>query len=55
MDFNEPAGSNVFDDERVVGQRFTRYDGPPKVTGTAPYASPSPPPLPPLLMHDSGT
>ncbi|MEO1978111.1 MAG: xanthine dehydrogenase family protein molybdopterin-binding subunit [Paracoccaceae bacterium] len=38
MDFNEPAGSNVFDDERVVGQRFTRYDGPPKVTGTAPYA-----------------
>ena len=38
MRFDRPAGTNVFDDARVVGQRHTRTDGPLKVTGTAPYA-----------------
>ena len=31
MQFNQPAGeTTVFDNERVVGQRFTRIEGPPR-------------------------
>ncbi|AJY44922.1 aldehyde oxidoreductase molybdenum-binding subunit PaoC [Martelella endophytica] len=38
MDFNQPAGQNLFDNAKVVGKPTTRVDGPLKVTGTAPYA-----------------
>ncbi|MFN0263645.1 molybdopterin cofactor-binding domain-containing protein [Tepidamorphus sp. 3E244] len=38
MEFNEPAGSNLFDDARIVGKPHSRVEGPLKVTGTAPYA-----------------
>lgn len=38
MQFNEPAGTNLFDTARIVGKAHTRIDGPLKVTGTAPYA-----------------
>ena len=38
MLFNDPAGQNLFDRSRVVGQPHHRTDGPLKVTGTAPYA-----------------
>ncbi|WP_420409965.1 molybdopterin cofactor-binding domain-containing protein [Hoeflea sp.] len=38
MEFNEPAGRNLFDNARIVGEPTHRIDGPLKVTGTAPYA-----------------
>lgn len=38
MDFNEPAGENLFDQATIIGKPHTRRDGPLKVTGTAPYA-----------------
>ncbi|RVQ69299.1 xanthine dehydrogenase family protein molybdopterin-binding subunit [Croceicoccus ponticola] len=38
MQFDAPAGSNIFDDARIVGKSTPRIDGPNKVTGTAPYA-----------------
>ena len=38
MQFNEPAGTNLFDSATIVGKDHTRIDGPLKVTGTAPYA-----------------
>jgi xanthine dehydrogenase YagR molybdenum-binding subunit len=38
MDFNAPAGTNLFDDAKIVGKSTPRIDGPLKVTGTAPYA-----------------
>jgi len=38
MEFNAPAGSNLFDNAKIVGKSTTRIDGPLKVTGTAPYA-----------------
>ena len=38
MDFNAPAGTNLFDTAKVVGKATPRVDGPLKVTGTAPYA-----------------
>ena len=39
MEFNAPAGKNLFDDARIVGKSTPRIDGPLKVTGTAPYAA----------------
>ncbi|MBB4121298.1 xanthine dehydrogenase family protein molybdopterin-binding subunit [Martelella radicis] len=38
MEFNKPAGENVFDNGKIVGKPMKRIDGPLKVTGTAPYA-----------------
>ncbi|MAQ83426.1 MAG: xanthine dehydrogenase [Maritimibacter sp.] len=38
MQFNEPAGTNLFDSATVVGKKQTRVDGPLKVSGQAPYA-----------------
>ncbi|WP_448502529.1 aldehyde oxidoreductase molybdenum-binding subunit PaoC [Sphingomonas sp.] len=38
MKFDSPAGINAIDTERVIGKPIDRIDGPPKVTGTAPYA-----------------
>lgn len=38
MKFTEPAGSNLFDDAKVVGKPTPRIDGPLKVSGRAPYA-----------------
>ncbi|GGB27926.1 xanthine dehydrogenase family protein molybdopterin-binding subunit [Allosediminivita pacifica] len=38
MQFNEPAGQNLFDNATIVGRPTHRTDGPLKVTGTAPYA-----------------
>lgn len=38
MEFNSPAGRNLFDRSKVVGRSTRRIDGPLKVTGTAPYA-----------------
>ncbi|EPX75578.1 aldehyde oxidoreductase molybdenum-binding subunit PaoC [Salipiger mucosus] len=38
MQFNQPAGDNLFDESRVVGMPAQRVDGPLKVTGQAPYA-----------------
>jgi xanthine dehydrogenase YagR molybdenum-binding subunit len=38
MKFEQPAGPNPIDRERVVGRPLNRIDGPAKVTGTAPYA-----------------
>jgi xanthine dehydrogenase YagR molybdenum-binding subunit len=38
MEFNTPAGQNLFDRAKVVGKSTPRIDGPLKTTGTAPYA-----------------
>ena len=38
MEFNAPAGSNLFDRSKVVGKSTPRIDGPLKTTGQAPYA-----------------
>lgn len=38
MEFNEPAGHNIFDRATIVGKPHPRIEGPLKVTGTAPYA-----------------
>jgi xanthine dehydrogenase YagR molybdenum-binding subunit len=38
MEFNAPAGTNLFDRSKVVGKSTPRIDGPLKTTGTAPYA-----------------
>ena len=38
MKFDQPAGPNPIDRERVVGKPTDRIDGPAKVCGTAPYA-----------------
>ena len=38
MEFNAPAGRNLFDDAKIVGKSTPRIDGPLKVSGTAPYA-----------------
>lgn len=38
MEFNEPAGQNIFDRATIVGKPHRRIEGPLKVTGTAPYA-----------------
>ena len=38
MEFNNPAGNNLFDKAKVVGQPIRRLEGPLKVTGRAPYA-----------------
>ena len=38
MEFNAPAGENLFDKAKVVGKSTPRIDGPYKTTGTAPYA-----------------
>ena len=39
MDFNAPAGDNLFDRARIVGKPTPRIDGPLKVSGTARYAA----------------
>jgi xanthine dehydrogenase YagR molybdenum-binding subunit len=39
MEFNAPAGENLFDRAKIVGKSTPRIDGPLKVTGTAPYAA----------------
>ena len=39
MEFTAPAGTNLFDDAKVVGKSTPRIDGPLKVSGTAPYAA----------------
>ncbi len=39
MEFNAPAGTNIFDNATVVGRPTPRIDGPLKVTGRAPYAA----------------
>ena len=38
MKFEQPAGTNPIDRQRVVGKATPRIDGPLKTTGTAPYA-----------------
>ena len=38
MKFDNPAGQNLFDRAKVVGQPIRRIDGPLKVSGKAPYA-----------------
>jgi xanthine dehydrogenase YagR molybdenum-binding subunit len=38
MEFNAPAGENLFDKAKVIGKATPRIDGPFKTTGTAPYA-----------------
>lgn len=38
MEFNAPAGQNLFDTAKIIGKSTPRIDGPLKVTGTAPYA-----------------
>ncbi|MDT9599584.1 aldehyde oxidoreductase molybdenum-binding subunit PaoC [Sphingosinicella rhizophila] len=38
MEFNSPAGSNLFDKPKVIGKSTPRIDGPLKASGTAPYA-----------------
>ncbi|KKD57258.1 hypothetical protein VM57_10350 [Stenotrophomonas maltophilia] len=38
LEFNAPAGDNLFDKAKVVGKSTPRIDGPRKTTGTAPYA-----------------
>ncbi|MET1754490.1 aldehyde oxidoreductase molybdenum-binding subunit PaoC [Novosphingobium sp. RD2P27] len=38
MEFNAPAGTNLFDRAKIVGHSTPRIDGPLKTTGTAPYA-----------------
>lgn len=39
MEFNAPAGQNLFDRSKIVGKSTPRIDGPLKVTGAAPYAA----------------
>ena len=39
MEFNAPAGTNLFDKAKIVGKSTPRIDGPLKTTGTAPYAA----------------
>ncbi|MBX3593469.1 aldehyde oxidoreductase molybdenum-binding subunit PaoC [Sphingomonas sp.] len=39
MQFDAPAGTNLFDNARIVGKPTPRIDGPLKTTGTAPYAA----------------
>lgn len=39
MEFNAPAGTNLFDTAKIVGKSTPRIDGPLKTTGTAPYAA----------------
>lgn len=39
MEFNAPAGKNLFDGARIVGKSTPRIDGPLKVSGKAPYAA----------------
>ncbi len=38
MEFNAPAGTNLFDNAKLIGKSTPRIDGPLKTTGTAPYA-----------------
>ncbi len=38
MEFNAPAGKNLFDTSTIVGKPTPRIDGPLKTTGQAPYA-----------------
>ncbi|MCA0943861.1 xanthine dehydrogenase family protein molybdopterin-binding subunit [Salipiger pacificus] len=38
MEFNEPAGQNLFDTAQIIGKPTARVDGPLKVSGLAPYA-----------------
>jgi xanthine dehydrogenase YagR molybdenum-binding subunit len=38
MEFNAPAGTNLFDQAKVIGKSTPRIDGPLKTTGQAPYA-----------------
>jgi len=38
MEFNAPAGANLFDRSKIVGKSTPRIDGPLKTTGMAPYA-----------------
>ena len=38
MEFSAPAGTNLFDNAKIVGKSTPRIDGPLKTTGTAPYA-----------------
>lgn len=38
MEFNAPAGTNLFDSARLVGKPTPRIDGPAKTSGLAPYA-----------------
>ena len=49
MEFNSPAGTNLFDRARIVGKSTPRIDGPLKTAGQAPYAAerPAVPPDPP--------
>ena len=39
MEFNAPAGENLFDRSKIVGKSTPRIDGPLKVSGRAPYAA----------------
>ena len=39
MEFNAPAGENLFDRSKIVGKSTLRIDGPLKVSGRAPYAA----------------
>jgi xanthine dehydrogenase YagR molybdenum-binding subunit len=39
MEFNAPAGKNLFDNAKIVGKPTPRIDGPRKTSGTAPYAA----------------
>ncbi|OCX56634.1 xanthine dehydrogenase [Thioclava sp. SK-1] len=38
MEFNQPAGQNLFDQSRIVGKPMPRVEGPLKVSGHAKYA-----------------
>jgi xanthine dehydrogenase YagR molybdenum-binding subunit len=38
MRFDSPATTNPIDQLKIVGKPADRIDGPPKATGTAPYA-----------------
>ncbi|WP_187334879.1 aldehyde oxidoreductase molybdenum-binding subunit PaoC [Novosphingopyxis iocasae] len=38
MEFNAPAGDNLFDNAKIVGKSTRRIDGPLKTSGLAPYA-----------------
>ncbi len=39
MKFDAPAGTNLFDDAKLVGKSTPRIDGPRKTSGQAPYAA----------------
>jgi xanthine dehydrogenase YagR molybdenum-binding subunit len=39
MQFNTPAGTNLFDRAKIVGKSTPRIDGPLKTSGMAPYAA----------------